>query len=166
MRMETDEEGKEQPKPILDEPQDYRVPYFGLFEPTDEGTPLPSAYLFPRGLIEIQAKLRQHGIKTEEIPGPLSARVSAFQIEEIQAEDRLFQGHRITTLKGKWEEQEVPFPGGAWRVPCDQPLARLAAYLLEPESDDGLAAWNFFDRYLIRGQWDPRPGTYPVMKVP
>jgi hypothetical protein len=35
----------------------------------------------------------------------------------------------------------------------------LAAYLLEPESDDGLAAWNFFDP-------DLQPESeYPVLRV-
>jgi hypothetical protein len=30
----------------------------------------------------------------------------------------------------------------------NQPLARLAFYLLEPRSDDGLFEWNFFDDSL------------------
>ena len=30
----------------------------------------------------------------------------------------------------------------------NQPLARLAFYLLEPRSDDGLFEWNFFDASL------------------
>jgi hypothetical protein len=40
----------------------------------------------------------------------------------------------------------------------------LAAYLLEPESDDGLLAWNFFDRYAVP-QWSREPQTYPVYKL-
>ena len=30
-----------------------------------------------------------------------------------------------------------------WFVPLDQPLGRLAAYVLEPECEDGLAACGF-----------------------
>ena len=30
----------------------------------------------------------------------------------------------------------------------NQPLARLAFYLLEPASDDGVVAWNFLDDQL------------------
>ena len=30
----------------------------------------------------------------------------------------------------------------------NQPLARLAFYLLEPRSDDGLVDWNFLDAAL------------------
>jgi hypothetical protein len=35
----------------------------------------------------------------------------------------------------------------------------LAVYLLEPQSDDGLVTWNFFDSQLKPG------GLYPVLKV-
>ena len=30
----------------------------------------------------------------------------------------------------------------------NQPLARLAFYLLEPNSDDGVTTWNFLDDVL------------------
>ena len=39
-------------------------------------------------------------------------------------------------------------PAGAWAVPMNQPLARLAFYLLAPTSDDGLATWNYLDDVL------------------
>ena len=41
----------------------------------------------------------------------------------------------------------------------DQPLARLAFYLIEPESDDGLVTWNVIDEGLAVGQ------TYPIYRV-
>ena len=40
-----------------------------------------------------------------------------------------------------------------------QPLGILAVYLLEPQSDDGLVTWNFFDHAIRPG------GLYPVFKV-
>ena len=50
-----------------------------------------------------------------------------------------------------------------WRsilfVPADQPLARLAFYLLEPESDDGLVTWNIIEEGLAAGE------AYPVYRV-
>ena len=38
-------------------------------------------------------------------------------------------------------------------------LTALAAYLLEPESDDGLNTWNFLDAYLGEGK------VHPVYKL-
>ena len=39
-----------------------------------------------------------------------------------------------------------------------QPLARLAFYLLEPASDDGLVAWNVLDDQLKDAK------VYPILR--
>jgi hypothetical protein len=44
-------------------------------------------------------------------------------------------------------------------VPADQALARLAFYLLEPESDDGLVTWNIIEAGLAAGE------AYPIYRV-
>ena len=51
------------------------------------------------------------------------------------------------------------FAPGSFIVPLAQPLGTLAVYLLEPQSQDGLAAWNFFDDLISEG------GEFPVMRV-
>jgi hypothetical protein len=50
--------------------------------------------------------------------------------------------------------------GGGWNiVRLGQPLGTLAVYLLEPESDDGLTHWGFFDDAL-------QPGNdFPILRV-
>ena len=49
---------------------------------------------------------------------------------------------------GRWVGTLSIGPAGAVVVRTAQPLGSLAAYLLEPESDDGLFVWNFFDRFV------------------
>jgi len=44
-------------------------------------------------------------------------------------------------------------------VRTDQVLGTLAVYLLEPESDDGLATWNLLDTALRRG------AEFPVARL-
>ena len=53
----------------------------------------------------------------------------------------------------------MTFPTGSIVVRTAQPLGRLVCYLLEPESDDGLVNWNFFDPYLETGK------MFPVYKI-
>jgi hypothetical protein len=48
-------------------------------------------------------------------------------------------------------------------VSTAQALGALAAYMLEPETNDGLVVWNYFDRYLAV-QWGNAATTYPVFK--
>jgi len=49
-------------------------------------------------------------------------------------------------------------------VDMNQPLANLIFYMLEPQSDDGLATWNFFDEYLINAGVEKNPVDFPVFK--
>jgi hypothetical protein len=72
---------------------------------------------------------------------------------------RRFQKHNEVRLEGRWANESRTFPAGTLLVRTGQPLAVLAAYLLEPESDDGLTTWNFFDSAL-------RPGEpHPVVRI-
>ncbi|HEV3121815.1 MAG TPA: S9 family peptidase, partial [Isosphaeraceae bacterium] len=48
---------------------------------------------------------------------------------------------------------------GTMLVRTGQPLGALAVYLLEPQSDDGLCTWNFFDPELAEGS------DFPVVRL-
>ena len=133
---------------------------FGMFA-AKRSVPTARAYLFRKqdGTQTIIDKLLQHGIAVEELTTPLTAEVESFAIDEIRKAGRAFQGHTAVTLTGKYKKESVEFPTGSIIVRVAQPLGTLAAYLLEPESDDGLTTWNFFDSYLEQGK------THPVYKA-
>jgi hypothetical protein len=73
--------------------------------------------------------------------------------------EKLLQ-HGITVEK----TEEKEFPTGTLFIGIAQPLANVATYLLEPESDDGLLVWNYFDRYIVP-QWSRRMQEYPVYRL-
>ena len=50
-------------------------------------------------------------------------------------------------------------PAGTVIVPTAQPLGRLAFYLLDPRSDDGLVAWNVLDDALEGA------ARYPILRA-
>ena len=74
-------------------------------------------------------------------------------------------GHRNSLLEGEFQNETRIFSRGDFIVSMNDRLANLIFYLLEPESDDGLAFWNLFDEYL-EAELD-RSGSvrYPVFKV-
>lgn len=80
-------------------------------------------------------------------------------IDSVVVAPRVFQGHREVRLTGKWRGETRKIEPGSFIVDMSQPLSLLAIYLLEPQSDDGLATWNFFDSDLRQGE------LYPVFKV-
>jgi hypothetical protein len=49
-------------------------------------------------------------------------------------------------------------------VDLAQPLANLIFYMLEPQSDDGLIAWNFLDSFLGADTGIFSPVDYPIFK--
>jgi hypothetical protein len=100
-------------------------------------------------------KLRQHGVVVETLAAPLSTEVSSFVVGEITKSGKPFQGHNEVKLKGQYTTEKTTIPAGSPIVRLAQPLGLLAAYLLEPESDDGLTNWNFFDQWLEAGKPAP-----------
>jgi hypothetical protein len=133
---------------------------YGQFAAT-KSVAVPRAYLFRNetGLQIIIAKLRAHGIAVEELSETLSVEVESFTIEQINKPARAFQGHQQVTLKGSTKTESITFPAGSVLVRTQQTLAPLAFYLLEAESDNGFANWNFLDAYLEKSK------TYPIYKL-
>jgi len=139
------------------------VPYFIDYQPT-KSVKFPFAYLITTHDPEIISLLKIQGIQIENLAIDSKIEVERFEISELKGSPRLNQGHYNNTVKGKYVKGTMNFPAGTVVVRTSQKLANLAAYLLEPESNDGLLTWNFFDRYLVP-QWGTGYNPYPVYKV-
>lgn len=135
-----------------------RMPEFGTFEAT-ETERVPATYYLPARLTAAADKLRAHGIRLTPLAQQVTLQVEEFQISGDRAEEREFQGHRERTLEGRWAAAERELPAGTLQVDVSQPLGRLAFYLLEPRSDDGLVNWNVLDEALGDGVI-----SYPVLR--
>lgn len=146
-----------------DKKKSYTIPYIADFVPK-RSVRFPYAYLIPLTDPEITNKLRQHGICVEKLTSAVTLEVESFKLKEVKSDQRPYQGHHMNSVKGEYFIEQKEFPAGTLFVGTAQPLASLAAYLLEPESDDGLVVWNFFDRYLFP-QWSREPQTYPAYRL-
>jgi len=126
---------------------------------------LPKGWLIPKTLVSTPRlaaaldRLRWHGIKIQEFANDQQLAVERFSIAEITKAPRPFQGHQEARLKGAFDRVQLTVDAGSLFIPANQPLARLAFYLIEPESDDGLVTWNVIDEGLAVGQ------TYPIYRV-
>ena len=140
----------------LGPPKDYLCVHVGRFEPT-LGVRRPFAYIIPPGLEAIVAKLQQHGIVVEPFAG--KATVEVYTVRSVHRQEREFQGHHEARIEADATLQPKEFPAGSFVVRTAQPLGTLAVYLLEPESDDGLTTWNFFDAHVEVGK------EFPIVRV-
>jgi hypothetical protein len=131
------------------------------FEPTATED-VPAEFYIPAAATSSLDLLRKHGVQMRQVTAPVSG-VEQFVIASNTARPPTnsidTQQHALRTLEGTWEPAAgVTAPAGSWAVPMNQPLARLAFYLLAPTSDDGLVTWNYLDDVLKEAK------VYPILR--
>lgn len=158
----TDAEGKEQLHKS-DRKKLVSAPYLADYYPT-RSVSVPYAYLIKLHDPSVVNLLIKHGIKVEKLLQNATLEVETFNIIDLKPAERSNQGHYTNTVKGKMEKDTIEFQSGNYVVHMAQPLANLAAYLLEPETNDALLLWNYFDRYLVP-QWGKGFYAFPVYRL-
>jgi hypothetical protein len=146
-----------------DKKKNYTIPYLADFVP-ERKIVFPYAYLIRQPDPDIEEILLRHGLLLEKLTEAVTLKVETFKPTKLKSEEGLFQGHHTTSIEGDYEIAEIKFPKGTLFITTSQQLGSLAAYLLEPESCDGLLTWNFFDRYMV-SQWRHKLLTYPVYRL-
>jgi len=137
---------------------------FGRYAAT-RTRPLPAGWVIPRGLAASPRmaaaldRLRWHGISTETVETTRQMDVDRFVVQGLTRSERAVEGHHEVRLTVTMERAALTVDPGSVYVPANQPLARLASYLLEPDSDDGLVTWSLVEEALTVGQ------GYPIYRV-
>lgn len=139
------------------------VKNYSAFTPVVEST-LPSGYVIPAHLKTVADHLEKLGAVVKIITEPLRLKGEVFIADSLSFSSRSFEGHYLARAYGRFEPAEMEFGAGDLMIELDQPLANLIFYMLEPESDDGLLTWNFFDEYFSREGIEKGPVAYPVFK--
>jgi hypothetical protein len=139
------------------------VTYHAKFDAEVEST-IPKGYIIPAAFKTIAENLMKHGIKVTTLSKSLTKEGEVFRIDELKKNERKFEGHFLARAFGKFSPAKKKFMKGDYVVDLAQPLGNLAFYLLEPESDDGLVTWNFFDEYLEKQGIATKAVDYPVFK--
>ena len=137
---------------------------YGVFEQA-RTVDMPRGWLIPRAHVATSAysaaldRVRMHGVRVQRVAATSEIAVQRFVIEGYTRAPKPFQNRYEARLTGKHEAAKLSAEEGSLFIPANQPLARLAFYLLEPESDDGLVTWNLIETGLSAG------ATYPIYRV-
>ncbi|HTI62082.1 MAG TPA: M14 family zinc carboxypeptidase [Gemmatimonadaceae bacterium] len=123
-----------------------RMPVMASFTPTLTSR-LPFAYTFDtvaaRVLLPI---LRVHGIEVQRLDAPASVTMQAFLVDSVIDRGRSETSRMLADVSGRWSAAaRKSLPAGSYVVRAGQPRGLAAFYLLEPESEDGLMQWSFYD---------------------
>ena len=138
------------------------MPIYDRFEPSLT-VKRPEAYVVPNDTA-ITALLRLHGLTVAPLTSAAASRPARiFIVDSVVTASRPFQGHHETRVTGHWTAAPATMLGedvGRYVVvSAAGRFGPLAAYLLEPQSDDGLLDWNFFDSRLVVGK------PFPVIRL-
>lgn len=152
------EEMKDGKRVPTEEAKEYKV---ALMTGVEETTVVqrPFAYLIPPTFPAAVETLQRHGIVVEELREDLDLDLQVYRVEKTTKAERLFQKHGLRTLDVSRRDEVRRLPAGTVLVRTEQKLGTLAAYLLEPQAEDGLAVWNFFDEGLADGK------DFPVVRL-
>ena len=122
----------------------------------------PDFYFVPANNAWAISRIRMHGVQMSWLDSDSASAIKPTTVSQYRITGKTdqpeFQKHAMR--KVSVASESVPWkPETGWLIPTRQPLGVLATYLLEPHSDDSLAAWNFFDPDL---QVD---SVYPVLRL-
>jgi len=153
------------------------LPSFVGFEGQDFVT-APVGYLVdPAFSSTVLPLLQAHGLKVlKGSTRPRGLSVLHFQEMGRKVSPSAYQGVFTLEMQGTWKaEPTLKNMQLAWTpadldralyIPLEQPLGRLAFYLLDPRSSDSLVYWGAFHSALIRGDgmWG-EPPRFPILAV-
>jgi hypothetical protein len=139
------------------------VQNYSKFEATVEST-IPRGYIIPKEMKTIADHLKKQGVIVSEIKNRREYEGEIFEISKFEKSQRQFEGHNMAMVEGEFKKSNKMANQGDFLVDMAQPLTNLIFYLLEPQSDDGLVTWNFFDEYFEKNGIDSKNVEYPIFK--
>jgi hypothetical protein len=135
-----------------------RMPVMASYEATLTAS-LPFAYAFGGPVADsLLPILRLHGVQIQQLAAGANVSAQGFAVDSVIDRGRNETPRNLKEVRGRWNATAArTLAAGTYVVPAGQPFGLLAFYLLEPESDDGLAP--FMDGVLAVGR------EYPVVRV-
>lgn len=109
-------------------------------------------YVVPAEFGWAVSRLLWHGIQVQQLTREIEIDAERYRVLDTTTEangDRRWESQVATAI------ERANIPAGSYLISTRQPLGRLAAYLLEPQSEDGLAYWGFFEPQVREGEYFP-----------
>lgn len=139
------------------------ISYYGAFKDTVQST-LPRGYIIPAAFKNIADQLIKHGAQVTQLDQNTVFNGESFWVQQFTKSSRKFEGHFMASAEGNYQPITYTAQKGDYVIDLAQPLANLIFYLLEPQSDDGLLCWNFFDTFFEKEKVNEQSVQYPIIK--
>ena len=126
-------------------PTTFTVPYYNEVQVAREICP-PAGYVIPAAWTVVIERLRAHGLAFTTLEKPLTCEVETYRFQGAEWQPKPFENHHmLKEVKPVPVRRNETFPAGSVVVRLNQPGARVAMHLLEPEAPDSLLKWGYLD---------------------
>ena len=129
-------------------PFEKRIDFYCHFKGIDSVVS-PAAYVIPQGWEEVLERLKANNVRIIRFKNDTMIEVTAYYIASNQSIVQAYEKHHKnynTTIDAK--KIKLKFRKGDYWIPTNQKAKRYLVETLEPRSEDGFFAWNFFDAIL------------------
>ncbi len=126
-----------------------------LFDQTEVAAAItpPAAYLVPPQWHVIIDRLDWHGIESFRLDRERKLEVETCRFEDVKFPPRPYESRFQPSFKTVSRRETRRFPAGTVVVPLDQPRAKLAVHLLEPDAPDSLVRWGLINQIFERKEY-------------
>ena len=136
-----------------EKPYTETIRYYNYFNPAITVT-VPEAYIVPFAWEEVIERLEVNGVQMMQLKHDTTLTVETYYIDSFEPARRATQGHYFNSnVKMRTMTQEVDYFRGDYIVPVNQRSKKYIVTMLEPQSESGFFAWNFFDSFLEGQDW-------------
>jgi hypothetical protein len=127
----------------------------------------PFAYLLEPRAVNAIEMLKNQNIMIEVLQEDTEIEIEAYQLEGIEHNAEYDHPAAVTVLLAdETITQTQTFPKGTFIIRTGQIMGRVAAHLLEPETNDSAVRWNAMDAVLPRLPEEGRgPSLMPIFKI-
>ena len=127
----------------------------------------PYAYILEPRAINALEMLKKQDILIEVLQEDTEIEIEAYQLEGIEHNVEYDHPAAVTVLLADEAiTRTQTFPKGTFIIRTGQIMGRVAAHLLEPETNDSVVRWNAMDAILPRlGREGQGPAIMPIFKL-
>ena len=111
----------------------------------DQSVTPPAAYLIPPQWSEAIKRFDLHGLEYFRLAEKRALPVRIYEFQNVKFPTRPHEGRFSPKYEVRARDEMREFAAGTVVVPMNQPRAKIAAHLLEPQAPDSFVAWGFFN---------------------
>lgn len=110
----------------------------------DKTVTAPLAYIIPPQWNEAIDVATRHGLKLQRLKKTKTIEVESYRFGDVTFAKRPFEGRFRVSYTVEPITESRRYLAGSVVITLDQPTARVAVHLFEPEAPDSLVSWGFF----------------------